>query len=119
MDLTYMPTNVKESNFSSIENKVRLSTVVKLAKSLPQSQSYQLVCQLIENFSWEQVEELLEALPSLTAIAKEEMEKKAQLEREERERVAQGKVSLILLKKGTIEVSSIRWQTAGSKITTS
>lgn len=94
----------KPDDVSSIERKVRFNTVVKLAKSLSPSQSYQLVCRLIENFSWEQVEELQEVLPSLTAIAKEEMEKRIQLEREEQERAAQGKISLILLKKGTIEV---------------
>lgn len=108
MDFTCSATNGKESNLASTQKgkNPRFSTVVRLAKSLPQSQSYELVSQLIENFTWERVEELFEALPSLTAVAKEEMEKKAQLEREDRERVAQGKVSLILLKKGTIEVKS-------------
>jgi DNA-binding response OmpR family regulator len=77
---------------------VRVGTVIRLIETLPPAKKYQLVAQLIDRFNWKQAPESGNTpLESITSNFEE------RLKREDEERVSQGKISLLLLARGTIE----------------
>ena len=93
------PTNTKKQT-----SKVNYSSVLRLSKELPPPQQLKLVSDLVSQFSWEQINEFEEKLPSLKLQIQENEDKQKVLEKEDEERIKQNKFPLNLLRQGYLEV---------------
>lgn len=93
--------SAKNTNRSS--SKANYNSVLKLANQLPQVQRSNLVSELITTLSSEQLDELQDDFPQIRLLVQEEEEERAIIAAEDEERIAQGKIPLLLLHDGYIE----------------
>ena len=105
------PTNTKKQT-----SKVNYSSVLRLSKELPPPQQLKLVSDLVSQFSWEQINELEEKLPSLKLQIQENEDKQKVLEKEDEERIKQNKFPLNLLRQGYLEVLNQSRKTVSGEV---
>ena len=90
-------------NSNRLSSKANYNSVLKLANELPQIQRANLVSTLITTLSTEQLDNLQDEFPTARVFVQEEEEQRSILALEDKERVAQGKIPLLLLQDGYIE----------------
>jgi YesN/AraC family two-component response regulator len=105
-----------QNNTKKQTSKVNYSSVLRLSKELPPPQQLKLVSDLVSQFSWEQINEFEDNLPSLKLQIQKNQETQKLLQQEDEERIKQNKFPLNLLRQGYLEILNQSRKTVSGEV---